>query len=94
MGVVNDFRSSVAEKTEVIWLGASALAAVSDLVAELTYHRRYGARDRRIALIWTACWKNSGNSAPRLISVTPIHRTLEDYFMARTREEEKESVPS
>jgi hypothetical protein len=28
----------------------------------------------------------------QLISVTPIHRTLEDYFLASTREEEKEVV--
>src|ERR1700749_3683089 len=30
VGVVNDFRSSAAEKTEVIWLGAKALPAVKD----------------------------------------------------------------
>jgi type II secretory pathway component PulF len=32
----------------------------------------------------------------RLISVTPINRTLEDYFLAQTREnkEEKEAVRS
>src|SRR6478752_557940 len=29
VGVVNDFRSSVAEKTEVIWLGAHAISAVN-----------------------------------------------------------------
>src|SRR5580765_1209862 len=34
VGVVNDFRSSVAEKTEVIWLGANALGVVNDLVAD------------------------------------------------------------
>src|SRR5215471_375455 len=34
VGVVNDFRSSIAEKTEVIWLGAAALPAVKDLLTE------------------------------------------------------------
>jgi 2-C-methyl-D-erythritol 4-phosphate cytidylyltransferase len=29
----------------------------------------------------------------RLISVTPVQRTLEEYFLAKTREEEKEVVP-
>ena len=28
----------------------------------------------------------------RLISVTPVHRTLEDYFLSKTKEEEKEAV--
>jgi type II secretory pathway component PulF len=30
----------------------------------------------------------------RLISVNPIHRTLEDYFLSKTREEESEAVRS
>src|SRR5256714_2031913 len=34
VGVVNDFRSSVADKTEVIWLGAGALTSVADLVSD------------------------------------------------------------
>src|SRR5215510_2246107 len=34
VGVVNDFRSAVAEKTEVIWLGAGAAAAVTGLLTE------------------------------------------------------------
>ena len=34
VGVVNDFRSSVADKTEVIWLGAGALSSVADLMSD------------------------------------------------------------
>src|SRR6476660_7525248 len=34
IGVVNDFHSTVAERTEVIWLGASAVPAVTGLVTE------------------------------------------------------------
>src|SRR5882672_10417001 len=34
IGVVNDFRSSEAEKTEVIWLGAGAISSVNDLLSD------------------------------------------------------------
>jgi ABC-2 type transport system ATP-binding protein len=93
VGVVDDFRSSVAEKTEVIWLGASALPAVRDLVAEPhttgdTVRGTVDSSDLDRVL------EKLRQQHARLISVTPIHRTLEDYFLASTREEEKESVPS
>lgn len=93
VGVVNDFRSSVAEKTEVIWLGAGALAAVQDVVAEphitgdtVRATVQSGDLDRLLEKL--------RQQRTRLISVTPIHRTLEDYFLAKTREEQKEVVRS
>jgi len=93
VGVVDDFRSSVADKTEVIWLGANALPAVRDLVAEPrttsdTVRGNVDSSDLDRVL------EKLRQQHARLISVTPIHRTLEDYFLASTREEEKESVPS
>jgi ABC-2 type transport system ATP-binding protein len=93
VGVVDDFRSSVADKTEVIWLGASALPAVRDLVTEPrttgdTVRGTVDSSDLDRVL------EKLRQQHARLISVTPIHRTLEDYFLASTREEEKESVPS
>ncbi|HZD94043.1 MAG TPA: ABC transporter ATP-binding protein [Candidatus Sulfotelmatobacter sp.] len=93
VGVVDDFRSSVAEKTEVIWLGASALAAVRDLVAEphTTSDTVRGTVDSSHL---DRVLEKLRQQHARLISVTPIHRTLEDYFLARTREEEKESISS
>ena len=93
VGVVNDFRSSIAEKTEVIWLGANALAAVNDLVTDphITGDTvRATAHSSNLDRVLERLRQQHA----RLISVTPIHRTLEDYFLAKTREEEKESVPS
>jgi ABC-2 type transport system ATP-binding protein len=91
VGVVNDFRSSIAENTEVIWLGANTLAAVRDLLADshvtgdtVRGTVRSAALDRLLEKL--------RQQGARLISVTPIHRTLEDYFLAKTREEEKEAI--
>jgi type II secretory pathway component PulF len=77
----------------VIWLGASALPAVKDLVTEPrttgdTVRGTVDSSDLDRVL------EKLRQQHARLISVTPIHRTLEDYFLASTREEEKESVPS
>ena len=91
VGVVNDFRSSLAEKTEVIWLGATALSAVNSLLAEVHVTGdtvrgtvQSGDLDRLLEKL--------RQLGARLISVTPVQRTLEDYFLAKTREEEKEAV--
>jgi ABC-2 type transport system ATP-binding protein len=93
VGVMNDFRSSVAEKAEVIWLGANALAAVNDLVAET-----HTTSDTVRATVQSAnldrLLEKLRAQQARLISVTPIQRTLEDYFLSKTREEEKEVVRS
>ena len=93
VGVVNDFRSSIAEKTEVIWLGANTLAAVNDLVTDPHITSDTVRATAHSADLDRVLEKLRQQHA-RLISVTPIHRTLEDYFLAKTREEEKESVPS
>ncbi len=91
VGVVNDFRSSVADKTEVIWLGAGALRAVEESVVEphITGDTVRGTvqsadLDRVLDIL--------RQRHARLISVTPIHRTLEEYFLSKTREREKEPV--
>ena len=93
VGVVNDFHSTVAEKTEVIWLGAGAVAAVTGLLTEshitgetVRVTVPSANLDRLLEML--------RQQRARLISVTPIHGTLEDYFLARTREEEKEAVRS
>ncbi len=97
VGVVNDFRSSVADHTEVIWLGAGALQSVTDLVSDthITGDTVCGAVQS--ANLDRLLEKLRQQSA-RLISVTPINRTLEDYFLAQTqdkdKEEEKETVRS
>ncbi|MGB9123697.1 MAG: ABC transporter ATP-binding protein [Candidatus Angelobacter sp.] len=91
VGVVNDFRSSVAEKTEVIWLGAHAMAAVSGLMTDAHITGDTVRATVQSANLDRALEALRGQRA-QLISVTPIHRTLEDYFLASTREEEKEVV--
>jgi ABC-2 type transport system ATP-binding protein len=91
VGVVNDFRSSLAEKTEVIWLGANALSAVNGLLADVhvtadTVRATVPSGDLDRLL------EKLRQQGARLISVTPVHRTLEDYFLSKTKEEEKEAV--
>ena len=95
VGVVNDFRSSVAEKTEVIWLGAGALASVTDLVSD-THTTGDTVRGTVQSANLDQLLEKLRQQRARLISVTPINRTLEDYFLAQTREkeEEKEAVRS
>jgi len=91
VGVVNDFRSNIAEKTEVVWVGTAALTAVRQLVLE---HHETGDTVR--ATVQSAdldsVLDKLRQQRARLISVTPVHRTLEEYFLAQTREEEKEVV--
>jgi ABC-2 type transport system ATP-binding protein len=92
VGVVNDFRSSVAEKTEIIWLGTAALSAVSPLVVE-PHITGDAVRGTVLSADLDRVLEKLREQRARLISVTPIHRTLEEYFLAKTREEEKEPVP-
>ena len=95
VGVVNDFRSSVADKTEVIWLGAGALASVTDLVSD-THITGDTVRGTVQSSDLDRLLEKLRQQRARLISVTPINRTLEDYFLSQTREkeEEKEAVRS
>ena len=91
VGVVNDFRSSIAEKTEVVWVGAAALPAVMQMALE-----HHVTSDTVRATIQSTdldrVLEKLREQRARLISVTPVHRTLEEYFLAKTREEEKEVV--
>ena len=95
VGVVNDFRSSVADKTEVIWLGANALASVTDLVSD-THTTGDTVRGTVQSANLDRLLEKLRQQRARLISVAPINRTLEDYFLSQTREkeEEKEAVRS
>jgi ABC-2 type transport system ATP-binding protein len=87
VGVVNDLRSNVANKTEVIWEGAQALAAVTGLLSEShvtgeSVRATVGSGDLDQLL------EKLRQQRGRLVSVTPLHGTLEDYFLAQTREKE------
>jgi ABC-2 type transport system ATP-binding protein len=85
VGVVNELRSSVIDKSEVIWQGASALAAVSSNV--LGPHvtgdtvRATVAAENLDSVLETLRQRGA-----KLVSVTPLQGTLEDYFLAKTSE--------
>jgi ABC-2 type transport system ATP-binding protein len=86
VGVVNDLRSTTAEKTEVIWQGAEALAGIAKYVADShvtgdTVRATVSTQELDLVL------ERLRQQRARLVSVTPLHGTLEEYFLARTTEE-------
>lgn len=87
VGVVNDLRSSLAEQTEVIWQGKQALADSSGLVTE-----SHVTGDTVRATVATAdldtLLERLRQQRARLVSVTPLQGTLEEYFLAKTSEKE------
>ena len=87
IGVVNDLRANVAGKSEIIWEGARALAAVS---ASVTGQHVTGEAVRATvsAEDLDAVLERLRQQRARLISVTPLQGTLEDYFLAKTSEQE------
>jgi ABC-2 type transport system ATP-binding protein len=87
VGVVNDLRSSMTEKTEVIWQGAGALTGVARQVTDShvtgdTVRATVASQDLDLLL------EKLRQQRARLVSVTPLRGTLEDYFLARTSDEE------
>jgi len=88
IGAINDIRSSVAGKSEVIWDGAHALPAISGLLIEshVTGETvRAIVRSEDIDSLLDQLRRQRA----RLISVTPLQGTLEEYFLAKTSEQEK-----
>jgi ABC-2 type transport system ATP-binding protein len=87
IGVMNDLRSSGSGKTEVIWEGAHVLDSVGRLVLEphVTGQlvRATVSSDQLDQLLDSLRRQHA-----RLISVTPLHGTLEEYFLAKTSETE------
>jgi ABC-2 type transport system ATP-binding protein len=87
IGVVNDLRSSQSEKTEVIWQGASALGAVSTLVMDSHVTGdtvRVTVAANTLDMLLDQLRQQRG----KLVSVTPLHGSLEEYFLSKTSEEE------
>jgi ABC-2 type transport system ATP-binding protein len=87
VSVVNELRSRVTAKTEVIWQGASMLATVSKSVID-----PHVTGDTVRATVVTEgldpLLEKLRHQGARLVSVTPLQGTLEDYFLAKTSEEE------
>jgi len=83
VGVVEDLTSKAADKTEVVWRGAHALPALSNLLAEehITGDIVRGVvSSEQVDLLLEKLRQHSAH----IISVTPILGTLEDYFVAQT----------
>jgi ABC-2 type transport system ATP-binding protein len=87
VGVVNDLRSQTAGRTEVIWEGASGLSAVERMLIE-----SHVTADTVRATLSTddldPLLEKLRQQHAKLVSVTPLHGTLEEYFLARTTEQE------
>ncbi len=87
VGVVNDLRSSLSEKTEIIWRGLQALPAVAGKVLEShvtgdTVRVTVATEDVDPVL------EKLRQQQARLVSVTPLQGMLEAFFLAKTAEEE------
>jgi ABC-2 type transport system ATP-binding protein len=85
IGVVNDLRSASAGKAELIWQGAAALSLVAAHLADShvtgdTVRATVSTQDLDIVL------EKLRQQQARLVSVTPLQGTLEDYFLAKTTE--------
>ena len=87
IGVVNDLRSSSSEKSEVIWQGASALGAISRLLLE-SHVTGDTVRATVASTALDELLEALRQQRARLVSVTPLHGTLEEYFLSKTSEVE------
>jgi ABC-2 type transport system ATP-binding protein len=87
VGTVNDLRSVGGGKTEVIWEGADALPYVT---AHLMESHVTGDLVRATLTSETldAVLEKLRQQRARLVSVTPLHGTLEEYFLSKTTEPE------
>lgn len=85
VGVVEELKSESGDKSEVIWQGAHALSAVSGLLSE---QHVTGNSVRAITLSTNIdlLLEKLRQQHARVVSLAPLHGTLEDYFVARTSE--------
>jgi ABC-2 type transport system ATP-binding protein len=85
IGVINDLRSNAAQTSEVIWKRASALAAFPGLVTESHVTGelvRATVSNEQLDLLLERLRQEHAT----LVSVTPLHGGLEDYFLQKTSE--------
>jgi ABC-2 type transport system ATP-binding protein len=82
VGEVAELRLRVSGKVEVVWQGSAALGALETLGAECHATgetARAVVPEPRLDAAIDALRRNGA----RLVSVTPLHRTLEDYFLEK-----------
>ena len=87
IGVVEDLKSQNADKSEIVWHGAHALNAVKEML-EQTHVTGETVRAVVQTTNLDAVLEKLRREQARLLSVTPLHGTLEDYFVAHTSEKE------
>jgi|SRR5579864_1944515 len=85
IGVVNDLRSSMAEKSEVIWQGAGALNSVAKQIVD-SHVSGDVVRATVSSQNLDRLLEGLRQQGARLVSVTPLHGTLEEYFLEKTAE--------
>ena len=87
IGVVGDLKSQRADQSEVVWQGVQALSTVKGMVAQI-----HVTGETVRAVVQTtnldALLEKLRRERARLVSVTPLHGTLEDYFVTHTSEKE------
>ena len=91
IGVMNELRSSTGGKTEVIWEGSGSVPRVAQLLMESHVTGdlvRATVASENLDTLLARLREYQG----RLISVTPLHGTLEQYFLSRTSEPEAARV--
>ena len=88
IGVVNDLRSSVAGKSEVIWEGAHALRRGKRIPDRIHTSPGETVRGTVQSSDLDRLLEKLRQQNARLISVTPLQGTLEDYFLSKTTEKE------
>lgn len=91
IGVMSELRSSIGGKTEVIWEGSGAVPRVAQLLMESHVTGelvRATVASENLDKLLERLREHQG----RLISVTPLHGTLEQYFLSRTSEPEAARV--
>jgi len=83
IGVVEDLKSKSADKNEVVWHGAHALGAVSTLVSD---HHVTGDTVRAVVSggDTDSLLEKLRQQGARIVSLIPLHGTLEDYFVEQT----------
>jgi len=91
VGAVAELTSGVRGKVEIVWQGTSVPAAIKSLGAEThvagdTTRAIISEQNRDAAIEAVRCEKL------RLISVTPVRVSLEDYFMAQLKPSPEEVV--
>ncbi len=87
IGVVEDLRSKTNTRTEIVWQGSGALASIAHLVTE-THATGEIIRAVASAQDLDMILEKLRQQRAQLISVTPVHGTLEDYFLTHTSEPE------